>query len=119
MENNTTCTTFPSLAGSDYQSVQAADLTYSSSSSRMQTFPVTILADDLTELREFLVAVITGTFVLRDGGGAQLSLSQQESERIQVRIPEAQVFITDINGKCDPVWENPTKVLYPIKALVI
>ena len=92
-------TTFPFLAGRDYQSVQAADLTYSSSLSRIQTFPVTILTDDLTELREFFVAVITGTFVLRGGGGAQLSLSQQESDRIQVQIPEAEVFITDINGK--------------------
>ena len=44
------------------------------------------------------MAVITGNFVLRDGGGAQLSLSQQESSRIQVWIPEAQVFIVDING---------------------
>ena len=79
--------------------MQAADLTYSSSSSSVQTFPVTILTDDLTELREFLVAVITGTFVLRDGSGAQLSLSQQESDRIQVWIPEAQVFIMDINSK--------------------
>ena len=49
------------------------------------------------------MAVITGTFVLRDGGGAQLSLSQQEISRIQVRIPEAQVFIADISGK---LWKR-------------
>ena len=90
----------PSPAGSDYQSVQAAELTYSSSSSRNQTFSVTILPDVLTELTESFVAVITGIF-LRDGGGAQLSLTRQESDRIQVRIPEAEVFILNING-----WYN-------------
>ena len=71
---------------------------YSSSVSTTQSFPVDILTDDLTELREFFVATITGTTVFSGGGGPQLSLSQQESDRIQVRIPQAQVFIQDTNG---------------------
>ena len=81
-------------AGSDYGSVAAAQLRYSSSSGTTQSFDVTILQDDLTELREYFFAIITDFAII-----GQPLLSEQESGRIIIVIDEAQVFINDTDSK--------------------
>jgi hypothetical protein len=83
------------LAGSDYESVQAAVLTYSSASTRSQSFTVTILTDSLTELTEFFEVIIS--IRLFDSGGDEINLVPQLSGRVE--IDRAQVFINDINSK--------------------
>ena len=84
--------------GLDYESLPAAELTYSSSSAISQSFDVTILSDNLTELREFFECILTGYFV-RDGGGVQVALSSQERSRVSFNIDRAQVFINDTDSK--------------------
>jgi hypothetical protein len=86
------------LAGSDYESVQAAVLTYSSISDESQSFMVTIFNDSLTELREFFEAIIRRDSIrLFDSGGNEINLTSQLSGRVE--IDRAQVFINDINSK--------------------
>ena len=78
----------------------AAELTYSSSSAISQSFDVTILSDDLTELREFFECILTGYFV-QDGGGIQVALSIQERSRVSFNIDQATVVLfDDSNSKC-------------------
>lgn len=88
---------FPSLAGCDYEHLQPAVLTYSSSSSRTQMFPINITNDDLIEPRESFETVlnVTRASVSRVNGRSQPFLSQQERDRIQVQILRGQVFILD------------------------
>jgi hypothetical protein len=84
------------LISNDYQTVQAAQLTFSSTSARSQSFTVTINTDDLTELREIFKAVIIPTFILRGSNGAEFSISQLES---RIQIGQARVAILDRNCK--------------------
>ena len=89
-----------SLAGLDYDGVDAAQLVYSPSSSTSSSLGVTINSDGLTEFRrEFFEAIITGFFVSRTVGGPQLSLSDQERSRILIIIPSARVYIIDADSK--------------------
>ena len=81
------------LAGLDYDGASAAQLTYSPSISSA-LFNVNIISnDDLTELREFFEAIITGFFVRRTVDGPQLTLSDQERDRIMIITPSARVYI--------------------------
>jgi hypothetical protein len=88
------------LAGSDYESVQAAVLTYSSVSDESQSFMIIIFNDSLTELREFFEAIIRRDSIrLFDSGGVEINLIPQLSDRIKVETDRARVFINDINSK--------------------
>ena len=88
-----------SLAGLDYDGVDAAQLVYSPSSSASASFNVTINSDNLTELREFFQTIMTGFFVSGAVGGPQLSLSDQERSRIMITIPSARIYIIDADSK--------------------
>jgi hypothetical protein len=88
------------LAGSDYESVQAAVLTYSSVSGESQSFMVTIFNDSFTELREFFEAIIRkNSSRLLDSNGNEINLTSQLSDRITFGTDRARVFIDDINSK--------------------
>ena len=69
-----------------------------SPSSNTASFDVTINSDDLTELREFFEAIITGFFVSRTVSGPQLSLSDQERSRVVILVPSARVYIIDADS---------------------
>jgi hypothetical protein len=88
------------VADSDYESVQAAVLTYSSVSTKSQSFMVTIFNDSFTELREFFEAIIRRDSIrLFDLGGDEINLMPQLSDRISVAIDRVRVFINDIDRK--------------------
>ena len=46
------------LAGSDYQAISGVNVVFSGSSGASQSFQLTILSDDLMEIREYLEIVI-------------------------------------------------------------
>ncbi len=59
-----------------------------------------IFTDDLTELSELFVVIITG-FELSTSDGTALTPTDQESGRISITIPIATVSILDTNGRHD------------------
>ena len=64
-----------------------------------QPFQVIITADLLTELREIFQIVILSNFILTDGSGIQVSLTDQERSRITSDLDISRVFIIDANSK--------------------
>ena len=69
------------LAGSDYQVISGVNVVFSGSSGASQSFQLTILSDDLTEIREYLEIVILHFSLSLSTGGPQLVLSSQEQSR--------------------------------------
>ena len=105
------------LAGSDYQVIPGVNVVFSGSSGASQSFQLTILSDDVTEIREYLEIVILHFSLSLSAGGPQLVLSNQEQSR--VIILQAMVFITDADSKKCHIFALATQIFTILLCLPI